>query len=160
MIAFHRSSARLLILAATTVFFASACIRANGGSATSTVASPSAGEGASAASEPFPQFPEIVHADRMLRGISLAGADFGEGTLPGSHGKEYVYPDAKYANGYASPAYFKKKGMNVFRLPFRWERLQPERNKVFDAAELERLQTTVSDLRALGVKVILDPHNY
>ena len=50
--------------------------------------------------------------------------------------------------------------MTVFRLPFRWERLQPERNKPFAAAELERLQTTVSDLRALGATVILDPHNY
>lgn len=107
--------------------------------------------------------PAIVHADhaeRMLRGISLAGADFGEGQLPGRHGKDYVYPDAKYASGYSSPAYFRNKGMTVFRLPFRWERLQPERNKPFSAAELERLQTTVSDLRALGAKVILDPHNY
>lgn len=96
----------------------------------------------------------------MLRGVSLAGADFGEGILPGLHGKEYVYPDAKYANGYASPAYFRAKGMTVFRLPFRWERLQPKRRRPFDAAELERLTTTVADLRALGATVVLDPHNY
>jgi endoglucanase len=103
---------------------------------------------------------EIVRADHMLRGISLAGAEFGEGKLPGSHGKEYVYPDPKYANGYSSPSYFAKKGMSIFRLPFRWERLQPVRNKAFDPTELERLQTTVANFKALGVKVVLDPHNY
>ncbi len=102
----------------------------------------------------------IVKAPTMLRGINLAGAEFAESSLPGTHGKEYVYPDGKYASGYSSPSYFAKKGMNVFRLPFRWERLQPQRNEPFDKTELERLQTTVKNLRALGVKVILDPHNY
>jgi endoglucanase len=103
---------------------------------------------------------EIVKAPAMLRGINLAGAEFGEGNLPGTHGDHYTYPDGKYARGYASPALFAKKGMNVFRLPFRWERLQPERGKPFDPDELERLQSTVKNLRALGAKVIIDPHNY
>ncbi len=102
----------------------------------------------------------IVKAKAMLRGINLAGAEFAESSLPGTHGKEYVYPDGKYASGYSSPSYFANKGMNVFRLPFRWERLQPQRNEPFDKTELDRLQTTVKDFRALGVKVILDPHNY
>ena len=103
---------------------------------------------------------EIVKAPNMLRGINLAGAEFAESSLPGTHGKEYMYPDGRYATGYTSPSYFVQKGMNVFRLPFRWERLQPQRNEPFDKAELERLQTTVTNLKALGAKVILDPHNY
>jgi endoglucanase len=41
-----------------------------------------------------------------------------------------------------------------------WERLQPVRGASFDAAELSRLQTTVSHLTAKGASVILDPHNY
>jgi endoglucanase len=103
---------------------------------------------------------EIVKAPNMLRGINLAGAEFAEDSLPGKHGDEYCYPDAKYKEGYKSPAYFVQKGMNVFRLPFRWERLQPQRNEPFDKEELERLQTTVKNLKGLGAKVILDPHNY
>jgi endoglucanase len=50
--------------------------------------------------------------------------------------------------------------MNVFRLPFRWERLQPVLGQPLDPAELERLQTTTADLRALESTVILDVHNY
>ncbi len=141
----------------------SACV-GQGGSPPSNAANTATAESPATASggkaEDAPPVPPMVKAEHMLRGISLAGAEFGEGNLPGTHGKEYVYPDAKYANGYASPSYFKNKGMNVFRLPFRWERLQPERNKPFDPTELERLQTTVKNLKALGAKVVLDPHNY
>jgi endoglucanase len=50
--------------------------------------------------------------------------------------------------------------MNTFRLPFRWERLQPLRGQAFDTAERERLVTTVADLTARGAYVIVDPHNY
>ena len=114
---------------------------------------------ASSGASPATQI-EIVKAPSMMRGMNLAGAEFAEGSLPGTHGKEYMYPDGKYSSGYSSPSYFAKKGMNVFRLPFRWERLQPQRNEPFDKAELERLQTTVTNLKALGAKVILDPHNY
>gem|GEM_PF-1368037 len=71
-----------------------------------------------------------------------------------------MYPDAAYAQGYTSPSYFLNKGMNTFRLPFRWERLQPKRNAAFDAAEMARLTTTVNHLTASGATVLLDPHNY
>ena len=30
------------------------------------------------------------------RGVNLAGAEFGETRLPGIHGNDYVYPDAKH----------------------------------------------------------------
>src|SRR5689334_187895 len=99
-----------LVLAA--LLLAGACIRNTAGSKTAASHSSSnASEGGPGGFDSVPEFPEIVRADHMLRGVSLAGADFGEGTLPGTHGKEYVYPDAQYANGYASPAYFRKKGM-------------------------------------------------
>jgi endoglucanase len=99
--------------------------------------------------------------EAMLRGVNLAGAEFSEAS-PGVHAKDYIYPDAAYVTGYVSAAYFVGKGMNVFRLPFRWDRLQLTRNEPFDAAELERLLTTVKSLRALGshVHVMIDPHNY
>ena len=98
---------------------------------------------------------------RNLRGVNLAGAEFGfERAGRGTFGVDYIYPSPSYVPGYNSPTYFAQHGMDVFRLPFRWERLQPTRNAAFDPAELERLRTTVSQLRALGATVILDVHNY
>lgn len=87
-------------------------------------------------------------------GVNLAGADFGEGALPGTFGVHYTYPLA------AEVDYFVGKGMNVFRVPFRWERLQQSQNGELDAVELSRLNTFVEYATNQGAKVILDPHNY
>lgn len=88
------------------------------------------------------------------RGVSLAGAEFGEGNLPGTYNSDYVYPSA------SSVDYFKGKGMNSVRLPFRWERLQPSLNQAFDTNELSRLTSFVQQVTAKGVTVMIDPHNY
>lgn len=88
------------------------------------------------------------------RGVSLASAEFAETELPGIYGKHYVYPTP------ASAAYFAAKGMNLMRLPFTWERLQPSLNSPFDATELGRLKAFVSNVTAAGSTVMLDPHNY
>ncbi len=88
------------------------------------------------------------------RGVSLAGAEFGESELPGLYDKHYVYPDP------SSAAYFAGKGMNLMRLPFRWERLQRSLNGEFDATELARLKSFVTTVTAAGTTVLLDPHNY
>jgi endoglucanase len=107
----------------------------------------------------------LASAPLMFKGASLAGAEFGVdpygvGPLPGTFAVNYMYPDATYATGYTSPDYFLSKGMTTFRLPFRWERLQPTRNAPFNAAELGRLTTTINHLTAKGATVLLDPHNY
>ncbi|MFL6626934.1 MAG: glycoside hydrolase family 5 protein [Vitreoscilla sp.] len=88
------------------------------------------------------------------RGVSLSGAEFGAGSLPGNHGSDYIYP------GTSSVAYFRSKGMNIMRLPFLWERLQPSLDQPFDAAELARLTDFVAQATAGGSTVLLDPHNY
>ncbi|KFB70065.1 glycoside hydrolase family 5 protein [Candidatus Accumulibacter vicinus] len=88
------------------------------------------------------------------RGVNLSGAEFGEKHLPGTYGRDYIYPSV------SSVDYFKAKGMNLVRLPFRWERLQPSLNQPFDIAELARLQSFVSGVTAKGVAVLLDPHNF
>ena len=107
----------------------------------------------------------LASAPLSYKGASLAGAEFGvdaygNGPLPGKFAVNYMYPDSAYAAGYTSPDYFLSKGMTTFRLPFRWERLQPTRNAPFDAVELARLTTTVGHLTAKGATVLLDPHNY
>jgi endoglucanase len=50
--------------------------------------------------------------------------------------------------------------MNTFRLPFRWERLQPSQNGALDAAELGRMNGFVNYATSKGAYVILDPHNF
>jgi endoglucanase len=87
-----------------------------------------------------------------LSGVNLAGAEFGKGR--GTFGKDYIYPSKE------TIAYFKVKGFNAVRLPFKWERLQPRLNRSFDRAERKRLSDTVKALRGAGMTVILDPHNY
>lgn len=95
-----------------------------------------------------------------LRGVNLAGAEFGEGHLPGVHGIDYVYPDPLYANSYDSLSYYLKKGMTAFRLPFRWERVQPTLGQPLHPEELERLRSTVKRITDAGAFAILDLHNY
>lgn len=96
----------------------------------------------------------LVRAQAALTGVNLAGADFGEHALPGVYGQHYTYPTS------AEIDYFTQLGMNVFRLPFRWERLQPVAYEAFDAAELARLDGFVGEATDAGAQVILDPHNY
>ncbi|MDQ3701035.1 MAG: glycoside hydrolase family 5 protein [Chloroflexota bacterium] len=53
-----------------------------------------------------------------------------------------------------------REGHKLVRIDFRWERLQPNLNQPFDAAELGRLTAVVNRARKAGLKVILDVHNY
>ena len=99
-----------------------------------------------------------------LTGVNLAGAEFGPNEPPdgprGEFGTQYTYPISELTPGYQSPRYFLSKGMNTFRLPFKWERIQHELKKPLDRQELARLELTVDRLTKLGAWVILDLHNY
>jgi endoglucanase len=90
----------------------------------------------------------------ILRGVNLAGAEFGEANLPGIYDVDYTFPTADEV------AYFHGVGMNVVRLPFRWERLQRTLEGDLDPTELARLDAFVAAATGRGVAVILDPHNY
>lgn len=89
-----------------------------------------------------------------LTGVNLAGAEFNTKKLPGTIFKDYTYPNSK------EMAYIANQGANIIRLPFRWERLQPSLNGGFDAAELKRIQNTVTQAQANDLCVLLDVHNY
>ncbi|GHC06896.1 hypothetical protein GCM10007047_24940 [Cerasicoccus arenae] len=90
----------------------------------------------------------------QMFGVNLAGAEFTTSAMPGTFGTHYFYPSA------ADFDYYQSKGLNLIRLPFRWERLQPTPNSPLNSAELDRLQQTVALADARGMKVILDMHNY
>lgn len=52
-------------------------------------------------------------------GSNEAGAEFGENNLPGVLGKDYIWPDT------SAVQILRDAGMNIFRVPFRMERLIP-----------------------------------
>ncbi len=86
------------------------------------------------------------------RGINLSGAEYGD--RGGVLGTNYTYPSEETVR------YFAGKGMNVVRLPFRWERLQPALNQPLADNELQHLKDAVSLIRKSGMAVVLDPHNF
>lgn len=85
-------------------------------------------------------------------GINLAGAEFGLAT--GAYGFDYIYPNASELD------YFKSKGIDLIRLPFRWEHMQTSIGGELDAAEAGRLQTVLDAAGARGMQVVIDLHNY
>jgi endoglucanase len=92
-------------------------------------------------------------ADIQYAGVNLSGAEWGT-ALPGTFGSTYTYPTS------AEVDYYRSKGMNIIRLPFRWERLQHTNYLALDATELGRMSNFVSYATSKGMSVLLDPHNY
>jgi endoglucanase len=89
----------------------------------------------------------------FLAGVNLSCAEFGS-ALPGTYDKDYTYPTQ------AEVGYFVGKGMKVFRLPFRWERLQQQKKAALDKTELSRIDAFIAGATGKGAYVVLDPHNY
>lgn len=87
-------------------------------------------------------------------GVNLAGAEFKSSQKPGRVFKDYTYPSDK------DFAYFAAQGMNIVRLPFLWERLQPEPKGELDPTQLEMLTKTVDNAHRHGIALLLDVHNY
>lgn len=99
-------------------------------------------------------YASAVQAVLPMRGVNLAGAEFGEANLPGQYGVDYTFPTLQEVD------YFHAKGMTTIRVGFRWERLQPSLGGPLDATYLGRLDTVVNHAAGLGMQVILNPHNY
>lgn len=87
------------------------------------------------------------------RGVNLAGGEFGT-AIPGVEGRDYKFPTT------AEVDYFVAKGMNTFRIGFKWERLQAQAYGSFDATYLSRIDDLVAYISKKGATVILNPHNF
>lgn len=87
-----------------------------------------------------------------FRGINLSGAEFGK--IGGKVDKDYTYPSDQTIQ------YFAEKGFNSVRLPFKWEHLQPKAKGPLKADEMKHLDDAVKRIKAAGMSVVLDPHNY
>lgn len=86
-----------------------------------------------------------------MMGVNLYAGQFGTG---GTYGTTYIYPNNSYLDYYAS------RGMALIRLPFDWERLQPVKDGPLSATELARIDPIVDHARTLGMKLVLEPHNF
>ncbi len=91
-------------------------------------------------------------AQTCLRGVNVAGAEFGE--LPGMYAYDYSYPAENTIKSAG------RLGFTAIRLPVRWERLQPQLNKPLDQAELSRMDSTLASIRGAGLHTVLDLHNF
>ncbi len=91
---------------------------------------------------------------QALKGVNLAGPGFSSSKLPGTYGKDFLYPKP------AEVAYFTAKGMNVFRISVLWERLQPSLLGPLDPSELSRLSRFIDDAGQHGAATIIDLHDY
>lgn len=94
-----------------------------------------------------------ARAELRHTGVNLSGAEFGS-RVPGTFGIDYTYPTA------AEVDHFIGKGMNTFRIPFRWERLQRSLQAELHATELSRISALVNYATDRGAHVVLDPHNF
>jgi endoglucanase len=90
-----------------------------------------------------------------FRGVNLAGGEFGT-AIPGTSGVDYQFPNN------AEIDYFVSKGMNTFRIGFRWERLQPTAYGSFVNAYVTQLDALVAyaTSTSANANVILNPHNF
>lgn len=97
------------------------------------------------------------------RGVTIAGAEFGtsppwapdfSNENPGTHGNEYWY------NSEDTFRYFGRKGLTLFRIAIRWERIQPQLSQPLDADELNLLKTNIQWAKNHGCRVIIDIHNF
>jgi endoglucanase len=109
----------------------------------------------------FAMAPSSVFAQNSAQplqytGTNISGGEFGHPKQGEAlvYGKKFIYPSEKEYR------YFASKGMNIIRVPFRWEILQPELRKELVPAELKRLKETVDAGTTKGLTIILDPHNY
>lgn len=90
----------------------------------------------------------------FLPGANVAGAEFVGGGIPGTYGYDYSYPK------HSDIDYFVSKGLKLFRIPFRWARLQLQLGQALDPTELGRLNDIVNYAISKGATVVLDPHDY
>jgi aryl-phospho-beta-D-glucosidase BglC (GH1 family) len=93
-----------------------------------------------------------------LRGVNTSsGAVTQTGfsrSSPGTYGGNYVYPDR------ADFAYLKSRGLNVTRVNFRGERVQPQLNGPLKSVELARLKSCFDAAAAVGMRVIPNLNAY
>lgn len=90
----------------------------------------------------------------QIRGINLAGAEFGENGLPGVSAKYFKFPTE------AQLKYYSLAGFNAVRLPIGWEKIQPALFGDLDKTYSTNLLTFMDQAQKYHQRVVIDIHNY
>lgn len=96
--------------------------------------------------------PLTSRSSTMMAGVNLAGLEFAPDRLPGRLNTDYVAPDP------SEIAYYRSAGATVIRLPFLWERLQPQLDGSFDEDYFASIALAVDQSESMSV--ILDAHQF
>jgi len=96
-----------------------------------------------------------AQTNSKMYGVNISGAEFGDQNLPGEHGKHYIYQ-----NNQDSYNYFAQRGQGLIRIPFRWERIQPQAYGNLSEFDIQQLKLVLDQAQTANQKVILDLHNY
>jgi aryl-phospho-beta-D-glucosidase BglC (GH1 family) len=100
----------------------------------------------------------------LWRGVDLASgttaAPSTEATSTYSNLNPGVYATDWGIEGAGVISALAARGHRLFRLGFKWERIQPTLGAALDASELARLVAVADRARALGCGVVLDLHSY
>ncbi|SPO03500.1 probable cellulase precursor [Cephalotrichum gorgonifer] len=103
---------------------------------------------------------EDTHASKRqsglrFKGVSVAGAEFGNTVFPGRLGTEYTWPNN------AAITTLKGDGMNTFRVGIQMERIIPDKlTGAIDEAYFSGLEGAVNHITGLGAYAVINPHNY
>ena len=115
----------------------------------------------SASSDVMEAHPGTVAAPH---GVNVTGPEMGapavDATSTFSNTAVGVLDETYHYDSPATFGYLAAHGVQVVRIPFRWERLQRSLYAPLDAAELARLRTLVHAASSAGLRVVLDMHNY
>jgi aryl-phospho-beta-D-glucosidase BglC (GH1 family) len=95
-----------------------------------------------------------ISGPSYYRGVSLSGLEFTPNAIPGTVNIAY------FQTVNADFAYYKSKGLNLVRIPFMWDRIQPYLNGALDSAYKGYVDQAISYAASNGMKVVLDVHNY
>lgn len=95
-----------------------------------------------------------VAPKRYVRGINIMDLGNAGGVLPGVMGTNYPKPTL------TGMQRLKARGLDVVRIPFLWERIQPVLNGALNTTYLGYLLDTLQYANTAGLKVIVDMHNY
>ncbi len=97
-------------------------------------------------------------------GAHMSGGEYNPQNLSAVEGTDYVYPiPGEIGHGYvggSEASYVHSRGMNIIRLAFDIRRLQPTNLTALNTTELAYIQAEVTKDESLGMRVILDPHQY
>ena len=85
-------------------------------------------------------------------GVNLAGLEFNPERLPGRVDTDYTAPNPREID------YYRSAGARLIRLPFLWERLQPDLHGGLDAQYAALIDAAIAASR--GMKIVLDAHQF